>query len=358
MSPADGAPGRMRVLIVDDSAANRQAIRDILSSSEQVEVVGEAGDGEEALQQLVHTKPDVVTLDLEMPRMDGFTFLRIAMARQPTPVVVVSSHSEKSNVFKALELGAIDFVEKPERGLRGSATARRDVLAKVLLARNLGSLRPSAASSGALQAVKHRTRPATASRPRVPPRFVVAVGASTGGPAAIAEIVARLPERVAFCLLIAQHMPERFTRAFAERLDGRGSLRIAEAHDGALGYARMGYVCPGGRCMEVESSPSAVAMRVRVFPPAPFERYVPSVDRLFRSTAQAAHSHAVGVVLTGMGDDGVRGAEAIRAAGGIVIAESEQSAIVHGMPGAVIRSGLASRVMSLAEIAEFLASLS
>jgi two-component system chemotaxis response regulator CheB len=195
-------------------------------------------------------------------------------------------------------------------------------------------------------------------RVRLPPRFLVAIGASTGGPAAIGDLVATLPERSSLCLLVAQHMPERFTKAFADRLDARGRFRVSEAHDGALGYAGMGFVCPGGRCMEVEDTPSSTAVRVRVLPPTPHERYVPSVDRLFRSVGETARSHAVAVVLTGMGDDGVRGAEAIRAQGGMVIAESEQSAIVHGMPGAVIRAGLASKVLPLAEIAAFLSSLS
>jgi two-component system chemotaxis response regulator CheB len=358
MSAPKQAP-RLRALVVDDSAANRQVIREVLSSSGEVDVVAEAGDGEEALRELVRTRPDVVTLDLEMPRMDGFTFLRIAMSRQPTPVVVLSTHSDKANVFKALELGALDFVEKPARGLRASAAARRDLIAKVLLARSLGRLQASTAS-GPMLAVQpgNATRSRAGQRVRLPPRFLVAIGASTGGPAAIGDLVAALPERSSLCLLVAQHMPERFTKAFADRLDARGRFRVSEAHDGALGYAGMGFVCPGGRCMEVEDTPSSTAVRVRVLPPTPHERYVPSVDRLFRSVGETARSHAVAVVLTGMGDDGLRGAEAIRAQGGMVIAESEQSAIVHGMPGAVIRAGLASKVLPLAEIAAFLSSLS
>lgn len=354
----------LRVLVVDDSAYNRRNIADILGGNDEVEVVGKAADGEEALRLAIQLKPDVITLDLEMPRMDGFTFLRILMAKQPTPVIVVSSYSQKENVFKALELGAIDFVAKPEQRYSFDGPIRREILQKVRLIRSLRPLtsRPMPPPSSVAPVPVVRGTEASMRAPQPQLRYVVAIAASTGGPPALMELLPRVPERSAAALLVAQHMPEKFTKTFAERLDKKSSIHVAEAIDNEpIGRGRA-LVCPGKNCMEaVVGVGGGVGMqadlRVRLSAPAKTDRYVPSANRLFKSVAEVAGSRAVGVILTGMGDDGTEGARAILEAGGHVIAESEETAVVFGMPAAAIRAGVVSEVMSLSAIGDFLAGI-
>ena len=362
--PASSAP--IRLLVVDDSAYNRRNIADVFASYPEVEVVGKAADGEEALRLATLLKPDVITLDLEMPRMDGFTFLRILMSRQPTPVIVVSSYSQKENVFKALELGALDFVAKPTAQISPDATdLREQILEKVMLVRQLrsnfvpaspisrrqvsGSFgldgRPSFPDSTSMRAAS----------PYIAPRHVIAIASSTGGPSALLEIFSKIPLTSTAGIVVAQHMPDKFTRTFAERLDKRGAVRTGEAVDGDRLGKLTGFVCPGRQCMEVHQN--GVELKIVVGAPKADDRYVPSADRLLRSVAAAAGPRAVGVILTGMGDDGVEGARAIRDAGGLVVAESQETAVVYGMPGAAVRAGIPQKVLALPQIAEFLATL-
>lgn len=355
------APVPLRVLVVDDSAYNRRNIAEMLSGSDEIEVVGKAADGDDALRQAAQLKPDVITLDLEMPRMDGFTFLRILMTRQPTPVIVVSSYSQKENVFKALELGAIDFVAKPDRQFTPDPSIRKEIIQKVLLVRYL---RPRAPAMTYAHRVSVPPNSRLPSEPRFssPMRHVVAMASSTGGPTALLEIFNRIPDRFPGTILIAQHMPDKFTRTFAERLDRRGGVRVVEAQDGEQVMSRKAYVCPGRNCMEVAIMPGSSHglsgdLRIRVGPPVAGDRYVPSADRLFRSVAQVAGSRSVGIILTGMGDDGVSGAKAIRAAGGTIVAESEETAVVYGMPGAAVRAGVVNESLPLSAIGDFIALL-
>lgn len=343
------------MLVVDDSAYNRRTVADVFADAPDVEVVGKAADGEEALLLATLLKPDVITLDLEMPRMDGFTFLRILMAKQPTPVIVVSSYSQKENVFKALELGALDFVAKPDQRLApGAGDIKDEILNKVRLVRAIRSnLFPNArkAGHGAPEGKVEAVPPA----PLVlPPRYVVAIASSTGGPSALLEIFAKIPVSTPAGFLIAQHMPDKFTRTFAQRIDRRGAVRVSEAQDGDALGAGIGFVCPGRQCMELVNGKGA-ELRLTVGPGRTGDRYVPSADRLLTSVAKSA-SRPIGVILTGMGDDGLAGARAIRAAGGMVIAESAETAVVYGMPGAVVREGLADKVLPLGQVAELLAS--
>jgi two-component system chemotaxis response regulator CheB len=348
----------LRVLIVDDSVFNRRSITEILNTSSEVEVVGKAADGEEALRLVSMLRPDVITLDLEMPRMDGFTFLRILMTKMPTPVIVVSSYSQKENVFKALELGALDFVAKPDRYADPDLAAIRDeLLRKVTLARAVRvAPTPLARRLPAelpLQPSVPEARPPSIT---IAPRQVIAIASSTGGPSALMEVFSRLPENAKFAIVIAQHMPDKFTRTFAERLDRRSALRVAEASDYDVVGEGMGFVCPGRQCMELEM-PSKGPLRLRVHPPDERDRYVPSADRLLTSVAHAVGKKAIGVILTGMGDDGVQGARAILDAGGVVVAESETTAVVYGMPGAAVRAGATSLTLPLQDIGEWIARL-
>jgi two-component system chemotaxis response regulator CheB len=346
----------LRVLVVDDSAFNRRSISEILATSPEVQVVGKAADGEEALRLVNTLKPDAITLDLEMPRMDGFTFLRILMTSRPTPVIVVSSYSQKENVFKALELGALDFVAKPDRYTDAEMnTIRQELVQKVLLARSMRRGGPfgrrpfESVVSGSSERPKQDPVPTF-------PKHVVAIASSTGGPTALLEIFGRLPKKNRIAALIAQHMPDKFTRTFAERLDRRSTMRCSEAQDNDVVGEALSFVCPGRKCMQLEGSQSELKLRVRN--PDPSDRYVPSADRLFTSVAKIAGSRSVGVILTGMGDDGVIGARRIIEAGGVVIAESESTAVVYGMPGSAVRAGVVTRSLPLPDIGDWLAGLS
>ena len=363
MSKQAEAPRPIRLLVVDDSAYNRRNIADVFADHAEVEVVGKAADGEEALKLVTLLKPDVVTLDLEMPRMDGFTFLRILMAKAPTPVIVISSYSQRENVFKALELGALDFVPKPERLGPEATEVREEILQKVLLVR---SLRPSFVPTSLIRrqnsgAFMPDGSPASWDEPSSvtgrlyrAPKKVVAIASSTGGPSALLHLFGKLPATTPAAFVVAQHMPDKFTRTFAERLDKRGPVKTVEASDGDLVAMATGFVCPGRKCMELVRD--GIELKLLVGPPALHDRYVPSADKLFKSVA-ALGPHCVGVILTGMGDDGVEGAKAIRDAGGTIIAESQETAVVNGMPGAAVRAGVASQVLPLPEIGDYLAKL-
>ncbi len=346
----------LRVLIVDDSVFNRRSITEILSTSPEVEVVGKAADGEEALRLVGMLRPDVITLDLEMPRMDGFTLLRILMTKMPTPVIVVSSYSQKENVFKALELGALDFVAKPDRYADPDLAAiRDDLLRKITLARSVRL--PAVAARRAPDWMPRAAQPDARPSPAlVAPRHVVAIASSTGGPSALMDIFSRLPESAKFALVIAQHMPDKFTRTFAERLDRRSALHVSEAQDMDVVGEGMAFVCPGRQCMELEMPPKG-PLRVRVGPADERDRYVPSADRLLTSVASAVGKRAIGIILTGMGDDGVQGARAILDAGGMVVAEAESTAVVYGMPGSAVRAGATTLTLPLQDIGDWLAKL-
>jgi two-component system chemotaxis response regulator CheB len=337
---------------------NRRNIAEVFANVKEVEVVGKAADGEDALRQATMLKPDVITLDLEMPKMDGFTFLRILMSKQPTPVIVVSSYAQKENVFKALELGALDFVTKPDQRIPDDAHETKDqIKEKVLMVRALrtGFAPPSRrVLSGNFQ-VDPRSESVRSERAYVAPRHLVAIGSSTGGPSALLEVFGKIPQGATSAVVVAQHMPDKFTRTFAERLDKRGTVRTREAEDGDKISRGTGFVCPGRQCMEVVTVDGE--LRLKVGPADAKDKYVPSADRLLSSAARAMGSRAVGLVLTGMGDDGLVGARAIREAGGTVVAEAQETAVVYGMPGAVVKAGLATHVLPLPEIADFVANL-
>lgn len=347
----------LRVLVVDDSVFNRRTIAEILTSIPGVVVIAKAADGEEALSLALAEKPDLITLDLEMPRMDGFTFLRVLMAKQPTPVVVISGRSAKPDVFKALELGAIDFVVKPSTGASTELQSIRSELeSKVALVRQLrpvaGGHRPIT-TTGLVRRVSASDERPYPSDPI--PRALVVIGASTGGPPALVQLFSRLPSDFAAAIVVAQHMPERFTRTFAERLERLAGVRVVELEGSEPLRAGRAVVCPGGRCMDVVSKGSAPWVRTLL--PAGDDRYVPSVDRLMRSAAAVMGPRTIGVILTGMGDDGTRGAEAIKREGGRVVAESEETAAIYGMPSAAVRAGVVDESLPLPQLADRLVRL-
>ncbi len=348
MSGTATSPGQrpIRVMVVDDSAPNRRTLVAMLEAGADVEVVAEAPDGEEGLREALRVRPDVICLDLAMPRMDGFTFLRLLMARQPTPVIVVSSFNRKADVFKALELGALDFIAKPEGSPGQLSRIRAELLQKVHTVR---ALRMETLERRAHDA---EAGPEAAPEPEASPR-VACLGASTGGPPALQRILTDLPGNLPMAVLVAQHMPERFTRAFAERVGKLADFRVDEAEDGQPLAPGRAYVAPGGRHLTVERTRSAAApVRLRVAERRAGERrYCPSIDLLFESAARALGSRVCAVVLTGMGSDGRDGLRPVKEAGGLTLAESEESAVVYGMPREAVASGRIDEVLSLDAIA-------
>jgi two-component system chemotaxis response regulator CheB len=346
----------LRVLVVDDSAVNRRVLASTLEAQPGVTVVGAASDGEQALRMVSQHGPDLITLDLEMPRMDGFTVLRLIMANRPTPIVVVSSHSSKEQVFRALELGAIDFIAKPDvaSGPGGREELRAQLANMIAAVRQLSPMGFEARTQPPPPPGQPRRASKRPALTGVPGR-VIAIAASTGGPSALTELFAALPSSGDAAIAVAQHMPERFTRTFAERLDRQGSFPVREAEHGLELTPHSAVVCPGGRCLEVERR--ADRLITRVLHPASTDRHAPSADRLFASVARALGPASVGVVLTGMGDDAARGVVEIKKAGGLVLAESEATAVIYGMPRMAVQTGCVDAVLPLAELMAQLRSL-
>jgi two-component system chemotaxis response regulator CheB len=333
---------RIRVLVIDDSAFSRRTISRMLERSPLVDVVGAAADGEEALRKTFELRPDVVTLDLEMPRMDGFTFLRLVMSRCPTPVIVISGRRGDQDVFRALDFGAVDFIAKPTpRAGPELERIEQELLRKVHAIRQLR-----------IDKVRERleTQPSVrqlAVRPPFAPRLVV-VGSSTGGPAALMQIFGAFVRAPAAALVVCQHMPAGFTRGFAERIDRLTPFEAREAEDGDGVQPGRVLVAPGGRHVEFERRGAQTV--VRLCDAGPGDKYAPSVDRLFASAAKHYGADVLAVVLTGMGDDGRRGVVAVKQAGGAVVAESEETAVVFGMPSQAIRTGSVDVVLPLQQI--------
>lgn len=333
----------IRVLIVDDSATNRKALSKVLETAPGIEVVGRAADGEEGLKLAIQLSPDVITLDLEMPKMDGYSFLRLLMARKPTPVIVVSSYAHHSDVFKALQLGAFDFVARPRvAGEAGFSAMRSELIEKLRAAPFMRREDPRPVPKARQTTVKklpELTR-------------LVLIGASTGGPPAVQKVLESLAG-LPVCVVIAQHMPARFTQAFAERLDQALPFRVVEATHGDAIVAGRVYVAPGGEQVELEERAGKLMLSVKMTTAA--DQHAPSVDRLFLSAANVAPPGARAVVLTGMGDDGAKGVRALDKAGVEVWAEAESTAVVFGMPGAAIKTGAVKKVLPLDELGPALA---
>src|SRR5436305_4991842 len=337
-----------RLLIVDDSPYYRMRFAKIFARSEALQVVGVADDGDVAIRQIIEQKPDVVLLDLMMPRMDGFGVLRWAMAHQPLPIVVCSSFSDRERVFKALELGAVDFLLKPAPRASPQTSALETQIVRCV--EEVASARPAAASiiskdaKAAVLAAEREARQAEVE--------LICIAASTGGPSAIQKLMGELPESLRVPILIVQHMPVGFTQPFAERLNALSHYTVREAQDAEPLRRRYAYIAPAGRHATVASEHEATVIRITEAAADSF--HLPSADAVFETAAQVVGNRLLAVVLTGMGDDGARGAEAVRAAGGYVLAESNESAVVFGMPRAVIERGCANAMLPLAAMPQVL----
>ncbi|HPR65384.1 MAG TPA: chemotaxis response regulator protein-glutamate methylesterase [Thermoanaerobaculia bacterium] len=331
----------IRVLVVDDSAYNRMALTRMLSQHPEIEVIDTARNGEDALKKIHNAKPDVITLDLEMPVMDGFSVLRWLQQNQPTPVIVVSARASDANVFKALELGAVDFIAKPT----GKASPTLQVIATDLIAK------VKAASRAELKNAPPPRTPQPVSEEKAERKAgdydCMVIGASTGGPAAIQSIISALPQ-LSIPIVVAQHMPPIFTQLFAERMDRIAKMTVVEAKDGQVAEPGVVYISPGGSHISIARRGSD--FHLHILPRMIDDLYAPSVDVLFRSAAKACGGRILAVLLTGMGSDGAQGLKIILDQGGTTLVESEQSAVVFGMPGEAVRLGAAQRILPLWEI--------
>jgi two-component system, chemotaxis family, protein-glutamate methylesterase/glutaminase len=341
---------KVRVLVVDDSALMRKLIPQALSDDPSIEIVGTAMDGLIGLRKIEELHPHVVTLDLEMPRMDGLEMLRKITGKHRVPVIVVSAHTEEgaSLTLKALSLGAFDFVTKPQDAALGRL---RQIASELALKIKV------AASSGVPKVIltvptpKRKEPRPFSTKPRWPSR-VVAVGISTGGPNALQYLFSQLPEDFPGCFVVVQHMPEGFTEMFARRLDESSSLEVKEAQSGDLLLAGRALICPGNRHIKVRRMEHG-DVAILVDQPR-VNGHRPSVDVLFNSVAQEFGNKSIAVLMTGMGEDGAAGLGAVQAAGGFTIAQSPDTCIVDSMPRSAIDRGFASRVVSLPALASML----
>ena len=337
---------QIRALVIDDSAYNRVTLSRMLESHPTIKVVATAVNGEDGIKQVMRHRPDVVTLDLEMPIMDGFAFLRWLMHNLPTAVIAVSSRSSDRSVFKALELGALDFIAKP--GGRVSPRLeeiQKDLVAKVL---QVVELRMENLRRRVQEEERAAPHPPKAAEVCAEGIELAVLGCSTGGPPALQHVfesLALLP----IPIVVAQHMPPTFTRLFAERVNRLTEYTVKEADDGELLARGTVYIAPGGMQTEVRRNGDG-ALLVRVFPANLSDLYAPSVDRLFNTAAEACGDRLVAVIMTGMGDDGAEAIRTVRERRGRTIAESAETAIIFGMPNEAIKTGCVDDVLPLGQI--------
>jgi two-component system chemotaxis response regulator CheB len=351
---------RIKVLIVDDSAVVRQTLIDILSSDSQIEVIGAARDPYVAVEIMKQATPDVITLDVEMPRMDGITFLQKLMSQHPIPVVICSSLTEKGSetTLKALEYGAVDIIEKPKMGIKQFIEESKVLICDAVKGASLVNKKkllpvpafhvaPKLNADVILQKVINKSMIQTTEK-------VVAVGASTGGTEALKVFLEALPEN-APGMVVVQHMPENFTRAFANRLDGTCRVSVKEAEDDDTVIRGRVLIAPGNKHALLKRSGARYYVEIKDGPLV--SRHRPSVDVLFRSTARYAGKNAVGIIMTGMGDDGAKGMQEMKEAGAFNIAQDEASCVVFGMPKEAIKLGGVDRILPLGMIASEIINL-
>lgn len=365
---------KARTLIVDDSGFFRRRIRDMLNADERIEVVGEAANGREAVAMARTLRPDVITMDIEMPEMDGITAVREIMRERPVPILMFSSltYEGAQATLDALDAGAVDFLPKRFGDIAGDAAKVRALLQQRVrgLARRAlhhgSALRRPLQTGRAIPASRDArplersgtigtTSTAPASRVRAGHYHLLVIGTSTGGPVALQKVLTRLPADYPLPILLIQHMPASFTRAFAERLDEQCQIRVREAQDGEPLLPGHALLAPGGRHAGVRAR--AGRLYARVFEAGPGEFYKPSVDIAFTEAARACPGRVLGVVLTGMGTDGCEGAKLLKQTGSSVWSQDEATSVIYGMPAAVAKAGLSERVLPLDGIGSELARL-
>ena len=339
----------IKVLVVDDSALIRALLKEIIQADPELELVGQAPDAYVARDLIKQLNPDVLTLDVEMPRMDGLTFLEKLMRGRPMPVVMISSLTEQGSeaTFRAMELGAVDFVAKPKLGIREGMQAYAEEICYKIKAASLARLIPRQARVPTVQEplVSHGPRPIIGTEK------LIAIGASTGGTEAIKDVLLGLPADSPG-IVITQHMPPGFTRSFAERLNRMTRLNVVEAKGGERILPGHAFLAPGDKHLLVERSGANYVTRLS--DAEPVRRHKPAVDPMFRSVAQCAGRNVIACLLTGMGKDGAQGMLEIRQAGGYTVAQNEATCVVYGMPREAVAIGGAEDILPLGDIAEAL----
>jgi len=340
----------IRVLIVDDSAFVRRALMRMLDASPDIEVVGVAVDGKDAIDKVKDLQPDVVTLDIKMPRLGGLEALKQIMEENPVPVLLLSSlTTEAADVtLRGLELGAMDFVDKSSvQGNMNLLNLSEELKAKI---RALSSVpRGRVRSMAKPQPEVERVRLGAAPKASPTPTEVVAIGTSTGGPSALQAVIPRLPEGFGSAILIVQHMPSGFTRSLAERLNSRSVLPVREAQDNEMVLPGHVLIAPAGKHMKIRRRGAALRVWLDDEPRSTLHR--PSIDVMMTSVARVCAVRAIGVLLTGMGADGVEGLRALRESGGKTFAESAETAVIYGMPKAAVEAGVVDRTVALHQMA-------
>lgn len=349
---------KTRVLIVDDSSFMRMAIRSILSKEPAFDIVGTAADGMEGVEKAIALKPDIITMDVEMPRMDGITALKQIMSKAPTKVIMVSTLTNEGakSTFEALDAGAIDYIPK---NVTDSSDAqnifRQELLRKVKeavksrIARPLGvaspTNRPAAAAANA--AAPHRP---TASKYTGKKILYVGIGASTGGPVALQEVLSRIPVNFPYGIMVGIHMPKAFTGPYADRLNAKCSMTIREAVDGDILKPGLALIAPGGMHTTLVRQGNNIVVKTQPTSNYPQYVYIPSVDLMMTSMAEATNGSMLGVILTGMGNDGFKGMQLLKQKGGVTIAQDEATSTIYGMPKACVDGGVADEVLPLGQI--------
>jgi len=340
----------IKVVIVDDSALIRSVLKKILEQVPDIRVVGVASDPLVAREVIRANNPDVITLDVEMPKMDGLEFLEKLMRLRPMPVVMVSSLTERSSeiTLRALELGAVDFVTKPKLDIANGMQAYSEIIIEKVRAAAQAKPKHSAHSQVSKRLSADAVLPAIANRITSTEKLII-IGASTGGTEAIKEVLIRMP---ADCpgILVTQHMPESFTRSFANRLDGLCKIAVKEAEAGDRILPGHAYIAPGHSHLLLKRSGANYICELSDGPPV--NRHRPSVDVLFRSAANCAGKNAIGVILTGMGKDGAAGMLEMQQAGAYTIAQDEASCVVYGMPKEAVATGGVNEIVTLHDIAQ------
>ena len=337
---------KIRVLVVEDSFLMRKIISDIINSDPGLEVLDKAKDGKEALEKILALKPDVVTLDVNLPLLDGISVLEEIMRQKPTRVIMLSAHTreETSTTIRALELGALDFIAKPSGEVSLDLPKLKDeIISKIKLA--------STVDLNKFLSLSERRRLLLARRAEKPLALkkLVIIGASTGGPKAILEIMQDIPPAVPAAFLIIQHMPRGFTLSFAERLSWQSGIKTKEAEEGDIILAGKAFVAPAGYHMVLEKQNNQLKVNLTEEALVNFVR--PSIDVTMTSIAEVFGSNVIGVILTGMGKDGVEGARNIKQKGGFIIIQDEETSGVWGMPKMIYEAGLADKVLPISKIA-------
>jgi len=348
--PITSDNNRIRVLIVDDSSFMRMAIRSILSKDVTFDVVGTASDGMEGVAKAVSLKPDIITMDIEMPRMDGIAALKQIMTVAPTKVIMVSTLTNQGakSTFEALEAGAIDYIPK---NITDSSEAqnifREELMRKIRAAvKSYTPVKPVAAPRASQPPI-----------PRAPSAKIagkrinyVGIGASTGGPVALQEVLSRIPVNFPYGIIVGIHMPKAFTGPYADRLNAKCSLAIREAVDGDILKPGLALVAPGGMHTSLVRRGNNVVVKVEPASNYPKYVYIPSVDLMMSTMAEATGGSMLGVILTGMGNDGFKGMQELKTKGGVTIVQDEATSTIYGMPKACVDGGVADEVLPLGQI--------